>query len=138
MNPSSGTIIWNLVLWWVGLARAPHSPSPAELSYSLQYQAAAGCPTASALSQAIETRVPGARQQPAERAAVRLRVELRRGAASTLWLDLPEGASRREFPPAACESTLTTMGIVASMVLDAETSRRSATAQSLMTRPASR
>ena len=126
-------------MWWAGLAGAASpAPSAAERSFSLDYAAPASCPDAAALSQAIETRVPGARQQPAERAAVRLRVELRRGAASTLWLDLPEGALRREFPPAACESTLTTMGIVASMVLDAETSRRSATAQSLMTRPASR
>lgn len=138
MSPSSGTIIWNIIMWWVGLGGAAHAPSAAERSYSLQYQADAGCPTASALSQAIETRVPGARQQPAEHAAVRLRVTLRRDGTSTLWLELPEGASRRDFPRAACQSTLTTMGIVASMVLDAEAFERSARAQYLMARPGSR
>jgi hypothetical protein len=138
MSPSRGTVIWNIIMWWVGLGGGAHAPSAAERGYSLQYQAAEGCPDASVLSRAIETRVPGARLQPAERAAVRLRVELRRDGSSTLWLELPEGASRREFPRAACSSTVKTIGIIASMLLDADASERFATAQSLMARPSSR
>jgi hypothetical protein len=139
MDLSSGTTIWNIIImWWVGLASATQAPSAAERSYSLQYQAAAGCPDASVLTQAIETRVPGAQQQPAQRAAVRLRVELRRDGTGTLWLELPEGASRREFPSAACTNTVTTIGIVASMVLDLDPSERIIRAQPLMTRPESR
>lgn len=137
MSPSSGTILWNIIMWWVGLAGAAHAPSAAERSYSLEYQAAAGCPDASVLTRAIDTRVPGAQQQPAERAAVRLRVELRRDGTGTLWLELPEGTSRREFPRAACTNTVTTIGIVASMLLDADASERSAMAQRLMARPGS-
>lgn len=138
MTPSSGTILWNIIMWWVGLAGAAHAPSAAERSYSLEYQASAGCPDASFLTQAIETRVPGAQQQPAQRAAVRLRVELRRDGTGTLWLELPEGASRREFPRAACTHTVTTIGIVASMLLDLDPSERIWRAQPLMTRAESR
>jgi hypothetical protein len=135
MDPSSGTTIWNIIMWWVGLAGAA-APNAAERGYSLEYQAAASCPDSSALTQAIESRTPGAQQQPGHRAAVQLRVELRDDGTSTLWLQLPEGSSRREFPKAACADTVTTIAVIASMVLEADAAERSAISQSVMERVA--
>lgn len=135
MDPSSGTTIWNIIMWWAGLAGAAGpTPNAAERGYSLEYTAPARCPDATALTQAIESRTPGAQREPLARAAVYLRVELRDDGTSTLWLQLPEGTSRREFPQADCTDTVTTIAVIASMVLEAEASERSATAQSVMDR----
>ena len=121
--------------WWAGLVGvASPAPSAVERSYSLDYSAPAGCPDAAALAQAIETRTPGARQQPADHAGIQLRVELRDDGTSTLWVQLPDGASRRELPQAACADTVTTVAVIASMLLEAEASERSATALSLLDR----
>ncbi|HEX2874347.1 MAG TPA: hypothetical protein VHP33_24000 [Polyangiaceae bacterium] len=135
MDPSSGTTIWSIIMWWAGLAGAAGpAPNAAERGYSLEYQAAKGCPDSSVLAQAIETRTPSAQQAPVNRAAVQLRVELRDDGTSTLWLQLPQGSSRREFPKADCADTITTIAVIASMVLEADVSERSATAQSVMER----
>lgn len=121
-------------MWWAGLAGAAGPAPNAERGYSLEYQAAKSCPDSSALTQAIESRTPGAQQQPVDHAAVQLRVELRDDGTSTLRLQLPEGSSRREFPKADCADTVTTIAVIASMVLEADASERSATAQSVMER----
>ncbi len=122
-------------MWWAGLAGAAGpTASSAERGYSLEYQAAKGCPEASVLTQAIEARTPGAQQELGNRAAVQLRVELRDDGTSTLWLQLPQSSSRREFPKADCADTVTTIAVIASMVLEADASERSATAQSVMER----
>lgn len=135
MAPAGGNRIGLLILTWAGLAGAATPPSEAgERGYSLEYRAAADCPDASALTQAIETRTPGARQEPQDRAGVRLRVELRDDGTSTLWVDLPEGSSRREFPQAACADALASIAVIASMVLEADASERVATTQSMMER----
>lgn len=122
-------------MWWAGLAGAAGpAANAAERGYSLEYRAAKGCPDSSSLTQAIESRTPSAQQQPVDRASVQLRVELRDDGTSTLWLQLPQGSSRREFPKAACADTVTTIAVIASMVLEADASVRSATAQSVMER----
>lgn len=135
MARAGGNRIGLLILTWAGLAGAARPPfEAAERGYSLEYRAAAACPDASALTQAIETRTPGARQEPQDRAGVRLRVELRDDGTSTLWVDLPEGSSRREFPQAACADALASIAVIASMVLEADASERVATTQSMMER----
>lgn len=131
----SGTSIGFAMLTWLG-AVGPDAPAqaPAERGYSLEYRAAAGCPDAAAMAQAIETRTPGALQAPSNSAAVKLRVEVRDDGTSTLWIELPEGVSRREFPQAACAEAVTSMAVIASMVLEAEVSERAATTRSMMER----
>ncbi|HXK19481.1 MAG TPA: hypothetical protein VNG33_16845 [Polyangiaceae bacterium] len=133
MDPVSGTSIGLVMMAWAGLAgaAAPTTPAP-ERGYSLQYQAAAGCPDAATLTKAIESRTPGAVQAPSDLAAVRLRVELREDGTSTLWVGLPEGNSRREFPEAACADAVASIAVIASMLLEADASERAATTQSVM------
>ena len=106
----------------------------AERSYSLLYEAAADCPDATVLTRAIESRTPGAVQQTSDTAAVRLRVQLRADGTSTLWVDLPEGGSRREFPAAACADAVASMAVISSMVLEAGAAGRAAATQSMMDR----
>jgi hypothetical protein len=139
MDLTRGTCLWAALSTWAGLASAVTAPQPeaaAERGYSLQYWAAPSCPDAAALAQAIESRTPGAVQQGPEVAAAKLRVELREDGTSTLWIDLPEGSSRREFPQAACADALASIAVIASMVLEADASERVATAQTLMDRVA--
>ena len=106
----------------------------AERSYSLLYEAAADCPDATVLTRAIESRTPGAVQQTSDSAAVRLRVQLRADGTSTLWVDLPEGGSRREFPAAACADAVASIAVISSMVLEAAAAGRAAATQSMMDR----
>jgi hypothetical protein len=131
----SGTSIGFAMLTWLG-AVGPDVPAqaPSERGYSLEYRAAAGCPDAAAMAQAIETRTPGALQAPTNSAAVKLRVEVRDDGTSTLWIELPDVVSRREFPQAACVEAVTSMAVIASMVLEAEVSERAATTRSMMDR----
>lgn len=132
-----GTSIWAVMLTWSALAgavTAPRAETSVERGYSLQYRAPASCPDAAALAQAIESRTPGAVQQGPEVASVQLRVELRDDGTSTLWVDLPEGGSRREFPQASCTDAVASMALIAAMVLEADASERAATVQSVMDR----
>jgi hypothetical protein len=133
MAAAGGTNIGLLILMWAGFAGAATPPPvDAERGYSLDYQAGAGCPDAAALTQAIETRTPGARREAPDHAGVKLRVELRDDGTSTLWVELPEGSSRREFPRAACADAVASMAVIASMVLEADASERVAATQSVM------
>jgi len=135
MARAGGTSLGLSIFTWAGLVGAAvPPPAPVERGYSLEYRAAAGCPEASALAQAIEARTPGALQEPRDRAGVQLRVELREDGTSTLWVDLPEGSSRREFPAVACADALASIAVIASMVLEADASERVATTQSVMDR----
>ncbi|HYJ07439.1 MAG TPA: hypothetical protein VEX18_00480 [Polyangiaceae bacterium] len=137
MRRGSWSRPWGLMLTWSGLASAVTTPSAetsVERRYSLEYQAAADCPAAPALAQAIESRTPGATQQGAGDAMVRLRVELREDGTSTLWVDLPEGRSQRDFPPASCADTLASIAVIASMVLETSASERLSAVQSVMDR----
>jgi hypothetical protein len=137
MRRGSWSRPWVLLLTWSGLAGAVTTP-PVETSverrYSLEYRAAPECPAAPALAQAIESRTPGAAQQSARDAMVRLRVELREDGTSTLWVDLPQGRSRRDFPPAACADTLASIAVIASMVLETDASERFSAVESVMDR----
>ena len=120
-------------MWWAGLANVPPpAPHAAERSFSLAYTAPASCPSAEALAQSIEARTPGAWQQPTREAAVQLRVQLRDDGRSTLWVELPEGVSRREFPHAECARTANTIAIISAMLLDADTLERPSKAQALL------
>jgi hypothetical protein len=131
MRPGSWCPLWVLVTW-TSLAGAVTAPAAtAERAYSLQYHAVAGCPDAAALVHAIESRTPGAMSGP-ESAAVNLRVELREDGTSTLWVELPEGLSRREFPPATCADAVASIAVIASMVLEADISQRRATVDAVM------
>ena len=132
MRPASWCPPWVLVTW-SGLAGAVTAPAAAtaERVYSLQYRAVVGCPDAAALVRAIESRAPGAMSR-SENAAVNLRVELREDGTSTLWVELPEGASRREFPRAACADAVESIAVIASMVLEADASQRRATVEAVV------
>src|SRR6185295_7702251 len=132
---ASGIGLGLAIVTSAGLAGAATVPQEnAERSYSLLYEAAADCPDATVLTRAIESRTPGAVQQPSDTAAVRLRVQLRADGTSTLWVDLPEGGSRREFPAAACADAVASMAVISSMVLEAGAAERAATTQSMMDR----
>ena len=122
-----------MLVTWSSLAGAVTAPATvtAERGYSLEYRAVAGCPDAAALVHAIESRTPGAVARPGS-AAVNLRVELREDETSTLWIDLPEGGSRREFPRAACADAVASIAVIASMVLEADASQRRATVKAVM------
>jgi|GEM_PF-4791353 len=132
---ASGIGLGLAIVTSAGLAGAATvSQENAQRSYSLLYEAAADCPDATVLTRAIESRTPGAVQQPSDTPAVRLRVQLRADGTSTLWLDLPEGGSRREFPAAACADAVASIAVISSMVLEAGAAERAATAQSMMDR----
>jgi hypothetical protein len=122
-----------VLVTWSGLAGAVTAPAVAttERGYSLEYRAVGGCPDAATLVHAIESRTPGAVSHPAS-AAVNLRVELREDGTSTLWIELPEGGSRREFPRAPCADAVASIAVIVSMVLEADASQRRATVQSVM------
>jgi hypothetical protein len=132
MRPGSWSALW-LLINWSGLARALPAPEAAAVGrgYSLEYRAVEGCPDAAALVRAIESRTPGATRQ-AESAAVNLRVELRQDGTSTLWVELPEGGSRREFPRATCADAVASIAVIASMVLEADASERRSRVQAVM------
>jgi hypothetical protein len=127
-----------VLVTWSGFAGAVTAPAAAtaERGYSLEYRAVGGCPDATALVHAIESRTPGAVSRPAS-AAVNLRVELREDGTSTLWIELPEGGSRREFPRAPCADAVASIAVIASMVLEADASPRRATVQAVMNDAAS-
>ena len=132
---ASGIGLGLAIVTSAGLAGAATVPQEnAERSYSLLYEAAADCPDATVLTRAIESRTPGAVQQTSDTAAVRLRVQLRADGTSTLWVDLPEGGSRREFPAAACADAVASMAVISSMVLEAGAAGRAAATQSMMDR----
>ena len=132
---ASGIGLGLAIVTSAGLAGAATVPQEnPERSYSLLYEAAADCPDATVLTRAIESRTPGAVQQTSDTAAVRLRVQLRADGTSTLWVDLPEGGSRREFPAAACADAVASMAVISSMVLEAGAAERAATTQSMMDR----
>ncbi len=135
MDLGSGSSVGLVLMTWWGLASvdAP-GPGSASRSYSLEYRAAATCPDAAAMAEAIETRTPGAAQETVDRASVRLQVELREDGTSALWIDLPEGSSTREFPQAPCAEAMASLAVIASMVLEADASERAATTQSVMER----
>jgi len=130
---ASGIGLGLAIVMSAGLAGADTVPKEnAERSYSLLYEAAADCPDATVLTRAIESRTPGAVQQSADTAAVRLRVQLRADGTSTLWVDLPERSSRREFPAASCADAVASMAVISSMVLEAAVADRAAATQSMM------
>ena len=132
---ASGIGLGLAVVTSAGLAGAATvAQENAERSYSLLYEAAADCPDATVLTRAIESRTPGAVQQTSDTAVVRLRVQLRADGTSTLWVDLPEGGSRREFPAAACADAVASMAVISSMVLEAGAAGRAAATQSMMDR----
>jgi len=132
---ASGIGLGLAIVTSAGLAGAATVPQEnAERSYSLLYEAAADCPDATVLTRAIESRTPGAVQQTSDTAVVRLRVQLRADGTSTLWVDLPEGGSRREFPAAACADAVASMAVISSMVLEAGAAGRAAATQSMMDR----
>ena len=132
---ASGIGLGLAIVTSAGLAGAATVPQEnAERSYSLLYEAAADCPDATVLTRAIESRTPGAVQQTSDTAVVQLRVQLRADGTSTLWVDLPEGGSRREFPAAACADAVASIAVISSMVLEAGAAGRAAATQSMMDR----
>ena len=104
---------------------------PPQRGYFLAYSAPAGCPERAALEAAIASRTPGAVSEGEGFAVVKLRAELGASGLSTLWLELPEGTSRREFRDATCADVVASMAVIASMVLEADASERATAARAL-------
>ncbi len=107
------------------------SPSHAQLSseeparaFALEYQAAPGCPDRDAFTAAIQDRTAGASYVASGPAALRFRVELRDDGQNTLWVDLPEGSSRRDFNDSSCADAASSMAVIAAMVLEAVPAKR--------------
>jgi len=102
-----------------GLAQAP---AP-ERTFSLDYRAPSACPDGPALVAAIQARTQQASLVPVDVAAVRFTAQLLEDGRTKLDVDLPEGSFRREFT-ASCQDALTTIAIIAAMVLETEPNQR--------------
>jgi hypothetical protein len=134
-----GRCLWMGWAWLLATspARAQASSSDEQRRFAVEYQAPNGCPDALALIAAIASRSPGASAVAPEAAAVRFRVELSVDGHDTLWVDLPEGSSRREFEANSCAEALESMAVIASMVLEADPKARlSATEAAVPSAPA--
>lgn len=93
-------------------------------NFFLEYRTPRDCPDAAAFVAAIQARAPTARSVASDSAALRFRVEVSNDGVSTLWVDLPEGSSRRQFQAASCAEAVASMAVIASMVLEAPPAAR--------------
>jgi hypothetical protein len=102
---------------WGSWARAQQ----ASTSFSLAYSVPTGCPARAAFASAVIARSRGAHLQ-SEAPRVALDVSLTGDAelaSGTLAIQLSDGqGSHREIPAAACEQVLSSMALIAAMILD--------------------
>jgi hypothetical protein len=87
-------------------------------TFELEYSAAVDCPSEEAFVAAVLSRAPSARRVLLG-ADVRFRVDASSSAgASKLWIDLPDGSSVREVQDPSCVEALTSMAVMAALLLE--------------------
>jgi hypothetical protein len=108
----------------LGASTPATSPPANDRAFHVEYDASVDCPPVARFTEALLARSKRAEQvADLEQASIRFRVEAR-AEASTLWVTLDEGSSRREFSGTSCEDLVETMAVVAAMVVEAEPGSR--------------
>ena len=115
------TPVLGLLLTLTGVARAQ---APNEATFDVEYAAPAECPDEGTFVAAITARAPSARRVEAGGGEVHLHVHVVADGPSTLSVSFAQGSSRREIPAASCDEAVSSMAVIAAMVLEASPESR--------------